>query len=255
MTMAMTLTLARQSRETRASVHGNPRWHALSSAAGLALHAYRPDHVLGRIERAIEREGADGVDELTTILRRDARARARFRRAVAISVTGHFRDPHQFDLLRETIAPSLVSGDRRLRVWSAGCATGHEVYSVAAVLQQIGALDRAQLLGSDVLAENIEQARAGAGNDFPVSSAVTTRVRFETRDLLLDGAPDGAFGLILCRNVGIYLAPPARGALMAMLAATLSPDGILLLGRSERLIDPSGYGLEPFAPHAYRRPA
>jgi chemotaxis protein methyltransferase CheR len=138
-------------------------------------------------------------------------------------------------------------------VWSAGCSNGLELLGVAALLEELAALDRAQLLGSDLLFENIDAAR-GSGLE-AVSSRIASRTRWEVRDLTSDGAPDPRFDLVLCRNVSIYLAPDARLRLIEMLASTLARGGILLLGRSERIADPAAHGLNNYGPNAYRRPA
>ena len=234
---------------------GQRAWHQLSTACGLSLHAYRPGHVAGRIERSLERERLNHADDLIALVRRDAGARARFRRMLAISVTGRFRDPQQFDLLSETVLPYLLERTDALRVWSAGCSTGLELMSVGMLLDRAGALDRARLLGSDVLAENIETARAGGMDGVPASATLLAHCRWEVRDLITDSPPDGSFDLILCRNVAIYFRDQTRAALMAMFGRALARGGILMLGRSERLIDPALAGLEHFAEHCYRRPA
>ena len=124
----------------------------LSRAAGLTLDAYRRDHVGERIKRALEREGVSDIPSLAALIARDQEARTRFRRSVAVSVSGLFRDPAQFDLLEGTLLPRLIADRRRISVWSAGCADGSELYSVAVLLQRLGVLDRALLLGSDLLA-------------------------------------------------------------------------------------------------------
>jgi chemotaxis protein methyltransferase CheR len=250
----MVQTTACESRPPDAKDNGTPRWHALSGACGLTLHAYRPDYVLGRIARSVEREGVADLDGLTALLTRDTAARLRFRRSVAISVTGSFRDPDQFDLLSERVLPDLLGRGGTLRAWSAGCSNGLELLSLATLINRHGALGRTRLLGSDVLRENIEAARSGTAGDVAWPVALAAHCNFEVRDLITGGAPDGRFDLILCRNVGIYFEPDARSALMTMLAAALTPGGVLLLGRSERLIEPRSYGLEHHADHAYRSP-
>jgi chemotaxis protein methyltransferase CheR len=227
----------------------------LSRACGIPLHAYRAEHIAERVERALEREKLNSLVDLAGLLRRSAVARDRFRRAVAISVTGRFRDPDQYDLLRDRILPALLDKDSDLRVWSAGCATGLEVYGLAALIDSMGALDRARFLGSDLLEQNIEAAREGGADGVPPSAAIAARTRWEVRDLTQDGAPDGRFDLILCRNVAIYFAPAARARLIHKLAGSLAAGGILLLGRSERVSAPAEYGLDPYAPHAYRSAA
>jgi chemotaxis protein methyltransferase CheR len=82
---------------------------------------------------------------------------------------------------------------------------------------------------------------------------VRARVRWERRDVVAEGPPRGHWRLVLCRNVAIYLARGARDRLHRALASALAPDGVLLLGRSERLTAPEELGLRQVAPHAYGR--
>lgn len=226
----------------------------LSSAAGVDLDAYRREHVAERVRRALEREGATTVNDLVRRLGADPEARRRFRMSIAVSVSGLFRDPAQFDLLEQTLLPPLLAGARRITVWSAGCANGTELYSLAIVLQRLDALERAHLLGSDLLEENLAEARLGTFDGVAITPELRARCRWEQRDLTRDGAPPGAWRLVLCRNVAIYLAPAARHELHETLAGALAPGGVLLLGRSERLVHPERLGLEPIAPHAYGKP-
>ncbi len=222
---------------------------ALERAAGLDLGSYRREHVEERVRRALEREGVRDTHELARLVAADPDARSRFRRSVAVSVSSLFRDPAQFRLLEETILPPLVAAGRRIRVWSAGCANGAELYSVAMVLDRLGALERSFLLGSDLLVENIERARAGIEG---VPDALQARTRWEQRDIVREGAPGGGWHLVLCRNLAIYLTEAAKSALHRVLVGALARNGVLMLGRSERLGDPRGIGLELIASHTYR---
>ena len=193
------------------------------------------------------------MQRLARLLTVDPEARGRFRRSVAVSVTSLFRDPEQFELLERTLLPPLLADGRRLHVWSAGCSNGAELYSVALLLERLGATERSLLLGSDLLAENIEHARRGEYDGRAMPAGLRQRLRWERRDLLSDGAPPGRWRLVLCRNVAIYLGPAAKDRLQAMLAGALAPGGVLLLGRSERVTEPRRLGLERVAPHAYRK--
>jgi chemotaxis protein methyltransferase CheR len=227
---------------------------ALSAASGLRLEAFRAEHVAERIERALAAEGVDGTDELAAVLRRDARSRERFRRSVAVSHSGFFRDPEQFDALETRILPRLLEHASRLRVWSAGCANGLELWSLAVVLSRLGVLDGAHLLGSDLLEENLAVARAGTYDVVEIAPPLRVRARWERRDLAHDEAPAGRFDLILCRNVAIYFEPAAKSRLHRVLADALAPGGVLMLGRSERLSDPAALGLRRVEAHVYERP-
>jgi chemotaxis protein methyltransferase CheR len=228
---------------------------ALSRTAGVDLAAYRENHIAERVRRALEREDAATVDALVRRLSDDPAARSRFRRSVAVSVSGLFRDPAQFELLERELLPSLLADGRRVTVWSAGCADGSELYSVALVLERLGALERAFLLGSDLLEENLALARSGVYGDVAMDRDVKARSRWERRDLVRDGAPAGRWRLVLCRNVAIYLEPNAKATLFETIVDSMAGGGVLLLGRSERLADPATFGLERAGAHAYRKVA
>jgi chemotaxis protein methyltransferase CheR len=224
---------------------------SLARVSGLPLTSFRSEHVARVIERACARERVADAGALAHRLGRDGDARRRFRRSVAISHATMFRDPEQFALLEDVLLPRLLEGAIRLAVWSAGCADGSELHTLGVILERMGALDRSLLLGSDLLEENLAIARRArfAG----VSDAVRARLRWERRDLAADGPPPGRWHLVLCRNVAIYLCADARDRVYATLACALASRGVLLLGRSERLVDPAAFGLRPIAPHAYER--
>jgi chemotaxis protein methyltransferase CheR len=226
----------------------------LSAASGLRLDAFRTEHVADRIDRALAGESVDSEAALAALLRRDARARARFRRSVAVSHSGFLRDPEQFEALEQRVLPRLLEHSTRLRAWSAGCANGLELWSLAVVLSRLGVLDDARLLGSDLLEENLAAARAGVYDVVEIAPALRARTRWERRDLARDEAPSGRFDLILCRNVAIYFEPVAKARLHRMLAGALAPGGALMLGRAERLPDPASLGLRRMEPHVYERP-
>ena len=226
---------------------------ALARAAGLELGRYREAHVHERVRRALEREQVTGVGGLARCLQADPGARARFRRSVAVSVSGLFRDPEQFELLERRLLPPFIERERKTRIWSAGCADGSELYSVGMLLARAGALERSFLLGSDLLEENLRAARAGNGFGPNVSDAIRSRLRWEQRDLLRDGPAPGKWDVVLCRNVAIYFSPEAKETLHAQLASSLARDGVLLLGRSERVSSAARFGLEEIGQHAYRR--
>ena len=227
----------------------------LGRAAGLALDEYRPEHIAERVRRALERERGESVDELARVLRFDPMAREAFRRSVAVSVFGLFRDPEQFELLERELLPRLLADGRRLTVWSAGCSDGTELYTTAVLLDRLGALERSFLLGSDVLEENLELARACCGAHAELVARARGRVQWERRDLIRDGPPPGKWRLVLCRNAMIYFNEAAKRNVRETLVSALASNGVLLLGRSERLPEPGALGLEPVAPRAYRKVA
>lgn len=193
---------------------------------------------------------------------------------ITIGETFFFRYAEQFGALRDTILPGLIAARapaRTLTIWSAGCATGAEPYSVAILLHELlgDALPdwRIAITGTDISATALATARAavfgrwalrtlppeerrryfvagppvpGAGREgaFALRPEFRRMVRFEPQNLmsLLDGtvpARLGAFDLILCRNVLIYFESEAVLGIVRGLGRRLRPDGWLLLGHAE----------------------
>jgi chemotaxis methyl-accepting protein methylase len=214
-----------------------------------------------------------------------AEARARLtaapeQAAIAIStmligVTGFFRDPQVFAYLDGALLPRLPGTRDRLRVWSAGCSDGSELYSVALLLHRRGLLEVSHLLGTDCRKDALRQARRGwfdrtqmegvdaglrARHFLPVQRGwrIEEPIRYAVgwqQANLLDDLPAEAepWDLIVCRNVAIYLQPGAASALWSRLAARLREGGVLVVGKAER--PPGNLGLVRLAPCVFQRPS
>ncbi len=171
-----------------------------------------------------------------------------------IGVTSFYRDRPVFDELRWSVLPELLRGGRPLNVLSVACSDGAELYTVAALLAEAGALANARLCGIDCRPSAIAAARAGR---FGASSLqglpadlrdrwfvqedgayLPAALRADTWEWKLADAtalPDaGPWDLILCRNMAIYLDSSAAGALWVRLEAALRPGGVLVVGKAER---------------------
>ncbi len=186
---------------------------------------------------------------------------------MSIEVTSFFRHPWQFRRLREEILPYLGSFPQ-LKIWSAGCASGEEVYSLALLLEEVGLLERSQIFATDINRFATAQAKSGL---FPLKSLEHNRENYlasggthsfdsyvENNGLYLKMADryrkhilfyqhslahDGVFNefqLIFCRNVLIYFRPQQQQQVMERLARSLHPDGFLVLGKSEGLLTGQG---------------
>lgn len=240
---------ARPGRTDEPALPSPPLLRALGAACGLDLERFRAPHVARTVERAVVRLGVPDPGALADRLVADPALRARFRRAVAVSTTGMFRDPAQFALLDRLLRDD-DHGERPLRLWSIGTSDGSELCSLALLLQAQGRLAGAALLGSDLLPENVALARerVRAELDEPARAAV----RLEARDVTRD-APGGTWDVVLCRNVLIHLAPDAKRAMLDHAVAGLAAGGLLLLGRSERLPRDDRRGLLDAGANAYRR--
>ena len=213
--------------------------------------------------------------------------------SLTVHETFFHRDRAQLELLAQ-ILPEIArasarAGRHRLRLWSAGCATGEEAYTLAILalraLRNAGFADRSpdggivcrppwqlEVLGTDISRLVLAQARAAvysteglsAFRDLPrelqrffpvlprkretgdielrgVLPTVRQYVRFSHFNLIAGSPPQSDIDVVLCRNVMIYLTPPARAEVQAMFKEALRPGGHLLLGPTDALADPAAY--------------
>ena len=170
-----------------------------------------------------------------------------------------FRDRAQLELLATDILPARVATagtSTQLRVWSAGCASGEEPYTIAIMLREHRWPHSAHILATDIALPRLAAARRGrytrwalrgvseerigqwftrSGTYYDLAPAIRDAVKFRPFNLVIDEYPkaDEQFDLILCRNVMIYFDLPTVAHLAAGLLASLAPDGWLVLGASD----------------------
>lgn len=189
--------------------------------------------------------------------------------AISTNETYFFRDNVPFDLLRNKIMPDLIDLRRKqnpngtipIRIWSAACSTGQEVYSIAITLMELqagmGKFDNS-ILGTDISSDAIGKASYGQYNNFEVERGLPLqtrqkyftqtgngwRIRDEVRSLarfesinLIKPFPlnFGPFDVVFCRNVAIYFQNHDKIALFRKIAKVLAPGGALIVGGSESL--------------------
>ncbi len=187
--------------------------------------------------------------------------------AITTNETFFFRDNSPFELLRYKVLPDTFdrlaeTGRRDLKIWSAACSTGQEVYSIAIILKELLNTQlnmwRIKLLGTDISDAAIAQASYGRYNRTEISRGLTQeqlhkyfipegnywRIRdeirvmatFQRQNLLQPFIGMPKFDIILCRNVAIYFSPENRRILFNRIADQLTPDGVLIIGASESLL-------------------
>jgi chemotaxis protein methyltransferase CheR len=181
--------------------------------------------------------------------------------AVSTNETYFFREMSHFDLLKQTILPELFAHRKRIRIWSAGCASGEEPYTLAIVLQEgEGSLweGEAEIVATDISVEVIERAREGvyrerslrfvpepilkryfalqADGTYRASESLRRSVDFRVRNLLKEAPPEKHFDIVFCRNVMIYFDKPTQKRLVdEYFAGVLDSHGYLCIGHSESL--------------------
>ncbi len=242
---------------------------------GVDLEAYKPRQMERRITALLYRSNARSLDELHAQIQASPERLAAFVDGLTINVSEFLRNPEKFQELGEHVLPELLARHERLRIWSAGCSMGAELYSIGMWLEQLGALARCELIGTDLDRAILARAEAGlygahelqgvpaewreryfqpAGGQFRFQGEpIRARARFEAHNLLAD-PPLAGCHLILCRNVVIYLNEASKQKLYRAFAASLEPGGVLFVGNTERIFGHRELGFEAFAPFFYRKP-
>ncbi len=237
---------------------------------GINLHDGKKSLVRARLAKRI-REGkfksfasyvdyalsAEGKDEFRNLVD-----------SISTNLTSFFREKGHFAYVRDVFLPHLVSSQnrksaQRIRVWSAGCSTGEEPYSIAITLQEelekYGSWN-IKILASDVSTRVLNHARDGIyladkvaplsaqqkqrflrmvkteqGKSYQVQDALKKMIRFRYLNLMEEWPFTGPFDIIFCRNVMIYFDKPTQERLVNRYYNCLSPGGLLFIGHSESL--------------------
>jgi chemotaxis protein methyltransferase CheR len=241
--------------------------------AGLKLAPDKTYLMESRLGPVARRESFDSVSDLLAAVRgrRDEALVWAVVEAVASGETAFFRDRTPFQAFREELIPQLARarGGHPIRVWSAACATGQEVYSLAMLAEEMAAEDpslRIELAASDLSAKALERAQGGLYNQFEVqrglpirllaryfennddqwriAEAIRKRVRWRRINLVAGLTAIGRFDVVFCRHVLGHMTEEAQVKVLAELTQVIPEDGYLVLGQNEAV---AGVG-EAFRP-------
>jgi chemotaxis protein methyltransferase CheR len=245
----------------------------LQRLRGIDFSNYRSNTLTRRISARLYQLGFNDYAAYLERLENDPTECDQLIDVIAINVSSFFRDPIVWEMLNQRILPALIEkksqkGVREIRAWSAGCAAGEEIYSLAILIEQAlkknnstwvtslfatdidrKALDRAAkaLYTREYLADTklgiLDKYFKPAAESFKLSSAISSRVSFSRDDLTAEQTDSpaesvyGEFDLILCRNTLIYFNRELQNRVMHKFSRALAPGGYLILGSSESLSD------------------
>ena len=224
---------------------------------GFDFREYKETTLTRRLGRRLHARGAETYTDYARVLDQDPAEYDKLFDDLTINVTSFFRDDAAFQALEEVVLPALTSPPRPLRIWSAGCATGEEPYSIAMLLLEILAtrVDELEItiLATDIDAKALDRAHQGVfglkevegiqpawleryfvaeGEAFRVCSALRQVVTFEKHSLVSD-PPHRDLDLVVCRNVFIYFTPTLQTRVLKGFHEGLREGGFLLLGKAE----------------------
>ncbi len=202
--------------------------------------------------------------------------------AISTNVTYFFREDKHFDFLTSTVIPELESTkkrglEREIRIWSAGCSTGEEPYSLAITFAENIALENRdfRILATDLSTNVLSHARKGVydkerlrnvsgallkkyfsgnrdGSRFRVHEKLASYIKFARLNLMHDFPFKNRFDCIFCRNVMIYFDRQTQGQLVNKFSSFLNPGGYLMIGHSESLTNVK-HDLVYVQPSLYRK--
>lgn len=228
---------------------------------GLDFNSYKTPTILRRLQRRIVATDTENLDNYIKYLDTHPEEYPQLINAFLIKVTEFFRDPELFAYLRDEVLPDIISHarsrDKEIRIWSAGCATGEEAYSLAMLMSEALGSDLEQfnvrIFATDADAEAVAFARRGiypasalAGVPEDLVSRYFTRddnqyqIKKRVRGLTVFGqhdlgqrAPFPNIDIVVCRNVMIYFTPDLQQRTLQLFAYSLRDGGYLALGKAE----------------------
>lgn len=241
--------------ETFARIYTN-----LKKSSGIDFTNYKRTTILRRLERRMVVTHCDSLSEYVDFLESNEEERNTLAKEILIGVTSFFRDGNYFEKLKQNAVYPLVKNtdkNEAIRVWSAGCSTGEEAYSLAIlfseVMEETGIARDVKIFATDVDTRAIEQAGKGVftesiledvsperlsryftkkNEQYVVSKEIRRMIIFAPHNMLSD-PPFGRLDLISCRNVMIYFQPVLQKTLIAIFHSALKQGGYLFLGKSE----------------------
>ncbi|NOQ94499.1 MAG: chemotaxis protein CheR [Methylophaga sp.] len=239
----------------------------VSEHTGIVLTDKKKDMVYGRLSKRVRKGGFGSFDAFCDALESGDEDEEEFMiNAITTNLTAFFRENHHFEYLAEKVIPELVEQkghNKRLRIWSAGCSTGEEPYSIAMTLKEcLPNFDEwdVKILATDLDANVVAQGQSGIyradritgipddrikrwfrrgrgeqSDMVKVSSELQQMISFKRLNLLHEWPMSGPFDLMFCRNVVIYFDKDTQRVLFDRYADILAPEAHLFIGHSETL--------------------
>jgi len=231
--------------------------------AGISLSDRKEDMVYSRLARRLRKLGLNNFSEYLNFVSKDSDEQKAFVNALTTNLTHFFREEHHFDYIQTELLPHIFnSKNNRVRVWSAGCSTGEEPYTLAMVWENVKNKPTNadfKILATDLDTNVLELGRSGiysvdklapvsenyqkwfsktsecSANQKQVSEQLKKYIHFKQLNLMQDWPMRGPFQLIICRNVLIYFDKATQEKLIHRYYDLLEPNGCLILGHSESL--------------------
>lgn len=245
--------------------------------SGIDLNLYKEKQMKRRLTSLVERNGFSSFMDFFRATLKDHKLYQSFINYLTINVSEFYRNPNQWEILKNIIIPDLVKKKgsiENIRIWSSACSTGEEPYTIVMILSNFFPLSKIRILATDIDLDAIEKAKQGiylsrSVKDLPaeylkkyfvrvgeetykISDDIKKCVEFRQLNLLRDPYPK-RMDLIVCRNVLIYFTEEAKSQIYIDFNRALADDGILFLGSTEQIIGANKYGFKPIYTFFYKK--
>ncbi len=248
---------------------------AIKEMSGIDLNSYKYQ-IHRRIKNLMEKIKVSSYTEYLHMLKTDKKRWEQFLNYLTINVSEFLRNPERFKILQENIIPELLQERSVLRIWSAGCATGEEPYTLAIIAEEMKLSPKTLILATDIDRDALAKAREAIYEEkqlvnlspeviekyfqrerdgrYRVKDVLKKRITFKRHNLLEDPF-EKDFDLILCRNVVIYFSKETKDELYKRFSHSLRLNGYLMTGSTEQIFNARQFGLKMVYPFFYKKVA
>lgn len=237
----------------------------ISERTGIVLAEHKVDMVYGRLSRRLRELNLDTFDGYLSSLENDEQELIHFVNALTTNLTAFFREAHHFEFLASNLIPNIIKNksEKRLRIWSAGCSSGEEPYTIAMTVRSLipensgwdvkilatdldtnmvakGSKgiyneDRVTGLSEQNMKKWVKKGRGDTAGMVKMDDRLRDMITFKQLNLMNEWPMKGKFDFIFCRNVVIYFNKETQAVLFDRYADMLVDDGHLFIGHSESM--------------------
>ncbi|AKB20261.1 MULTISPECIES: protein-glutamate O-methyltransferase CheR [unclassified Methanosarcina] len=247
----------------------------ITESTGFNCEQYKEAHFRRRINIRVRATNSKSYEEYLKLLKKNSGEHEDLITALTINVSEFFRNPETFGVIEKEVIPFLIKSRsdslvKSIRIWSAGCATGEEAYSLAILLHRVLGRDfdryRISITGTDIDNLSLENARKGIyrenvlknvdasirksyfvkkGETYQVSEQLKSMIRFKRHDMISESSTN-RFDLIICRNAMIYFKKEIQEQLQLNFYHALNRGGFFVIGKAETLLGTASNRFKPY---------
>lgn len=237
------------------------------------MSGYKIDRMKRRVDLLMKRYGFDDYDSYIKVLSDNPSKEKEFFDRITINVSEFFRNPERWERFK-TFLSAEMGKSKSAYIWSAGCATGEEPYTVGIILEEINAPLDFNVLATDIDNDVLDNAMEGIyesraivnvnkqliskyfeqidSEHWKISDKVKKRITFKRHNMLSDPFQKNFYSII-CRNVVIYFESEVKDKLYERFASSIRNGGLLFVGGTERIFNARELGLQLIEPFFYRK--